>query len=145
MKRIKELFAKLGSRMSASNLSIGAHVVVFASCVVSIATSPLTWATVAQGAMAGWAVGAIISLYLIRRSLQHGDLTRRILDDYGKAVDKGLALEIENFAMKQYFRANNIEFTVTRDGDNVSAKAEYKGDDATDAVDHHAGEDRTLH
>jgi hypothetical protein len=141
--KIKDIFAKFGPRYSPI-LAIAAHGLVGGSCVASIVTTPLTWMTVVQGALAGWSLGAIIMMIIIERSLKQNELTQRILADYVSSIDKGLQLEVENYAMRQYFKAHNIEFTVTRDGDNFSATAEQK-DDAANATDDHAGEDRTLH
>ncbi|MCK1670351.1 hypothetical protein [Bradyrhizobium sp. 150] len=126
-------------------LGVGAHGAVIGSCAASIATQPLTWWTVLQGALVGWCIGAILMLVILHGAIRQNRLTRLILDDFGKAIEARAELQIENFAMRQYFRTNNIEFTVIRDGDSISATAEYKGPANRDATDDHEREDRTVH
>jgi hypothetical protein len=137
-------FTELISKHSLA-FSVGAHAAVIGSCAVSIATQPLTWWTVLQGSLVGWCIGAILMLFVLHGAIKQNNLTRLILDDFGKAMEGRAELEIENFAMRHYFKTNNIEFTVTRDGDHISATAEPKDPDAGNATEHHEGEDRTLH
>jgi hypothetical protein len=37
--------------------------------------------------------------------------------------------QVENFAMRQFFIQNDIEFTITREGNSFTANARHKGDD----------------
>lgn len=140
---------RLGAAMvqqHAFGISIAAHALVAGSCGASIATQPLTWWTVWQSGVMAWCVGAIWMLIIIERAKQQNRLTLEILEAHRKSIDTVMELQIENFAMRQYFRANDIEFKVTRDGDSISATTEHKGAaDEPDAIDDPAGEDRTVH